>query len=225
MATMNKNIDMTIYGDYSYSGFSNFPDGFKFKYNKDGEICLATDCSTWAKKLVDNMPLPEYLESEALVPPEVLHFPEFGTQERKKRRKESVGNYIENCESCNFYMDKTFNFYGRLVCEDCNNELKKQKCSCGSNNRIAEMFCNEGKVYQAPYCDDFCLELTLWNTMRYYCSKCYREEYAPGIYSTMKLEILRQDTEDEDYGEGCRVCFGPTAGEGDICYYCRVELW
>ena len=241
MATMNKSIDMTI-----DSGFSNFSDGFKFKYNKEGEICLATDCSTWAKKLVNNMNLPDYLESEALVPPEVLHFPEFGTREKKKRRKESVGNYIENCEACNNYMDKTFNFYGRLVCDFCINELKKQKCSCGANNRIAEMFCNEGKIYQAQECEDYCLEMTLWNMMRYYCSKCYHEEYALGTYSTMQFEILLQDEEDdedydderrrqdyellrqeyeyeEDYGEGCRICRGYTAGQ-DICYYCTVGI-
>ena len=224
MATMNTNIDMTNYS-YSCGGFSNFSDGFKFKYNEDGEICLVTDCSTWAKKLLNNMPLPEYLESEALVPPEVLHFPEFGTQDRKKKKiKESVGNYIENCEACKIPMNTTHSFYGRLVCDFCITELKKQKCNCGANNRIAEMFCDEGKVYQAPYCHDYCLELTLWNTMRFYCSKCYREEYLPGLYANTQFEILRQDSDDEGYDEeGCRVCRGPTAGAGDICYYCRIE--
>lgn len=210
---------------YDYSGLSNFPDGFKFRYSEDGDICFATDCSTWAKKLINNLPLSVYLESEALVPPEVLHFPEFGTRERKKLRKESVGNYIEDCESCKQHMDATFSFCGRLVCYSCNNELKRQKCNCcGAKNRIAELFCNEGKVYQAPYCEDYFLELTLWNTMSYYCSNCYKEEYASYIYSNIQMDFLRQDDYEEDYGEGCRVCRGPTAGQGDICYYCRVDL-
>ena len=109
---MNSIVEKESY-DYE-SGFSNFSDGFKFCYSEDGDICLSTDCSTWAKKLIHNLPLSDYIESEAFIPPKVLHFPEFGTKRKKKKRtqeektqektqerKESVGNYIERrCRVC-----------------------------------------------------------------------------------------------------------------------------
>ena len=228
--TINQGImDSIEKKDYQYEystgcGFSNFPDGFKFRYTEDGDICLSTDCSTWAKKLINNVRLSDYLECESLVPPEVLHFPEFGTQERKKSRKESIGNYIENCESCNRHMDTTFSFCGRLVCDQCNFELKKQKCRyCGSNNRIAEFFCNEGKVYQSSEAQtgDYCLELALYHMMFDYCSKCYKQEYASGIYSRIQFDFLEQE-DDYEYvhHERCRVCGDATDGGDLICYYC-----
>lgn len=222
---MNSIVKKESY-DYSCeSGFSNFPDGFKFRYSEDGDICLSTDCSTWAKKLIHNLPLSDYIESEGFTPPKVLHFPEFGTREKKKKRKESVGNYIENCESCNRQMDTTFSFFGRLVCEQCNIELKKQKCRfCGFKNRIAELFCNEGKVYQSfeAQTQDYCLELTLYHMMSDYCENCYKEEYTSGIYGKIQMEFFEQA--DDDFFQGvrrsCRVCGDFTGDEGLICYYC-----
>ena len=216
---MNSIVEKESY-DYS-CGFSNFPDGFKFRYSEDGDICIATDCSTWAKKLINNLPLSDYIDCEAFIPPAVLHFPEFGTRERKKKRKESVGNYIENCECCNQHIDTTFSFFGKLVCDSCNSELKLQKCKfCDSKNRIAEMFCNEGRVYKQEdlETEDFCLQLTLYNMMRDYCSKCYKEDYDSLIY------FRQEEDYEEDYGEGCRLCRGYTDGEGDICYYCENNL-
>lgn len=212
---MNSIVEKESY-DYE-SGFSNFSDGFKFCYSEDGDICLSTDCSTWAKKLIHKLPLSDYIECESFVPPKVLHFPEFGTKKRTQQRKESVGNYIENCESCNRYMDTTFSFFGRLVCEQCNIELEKQKCRlCGSKNRIAELFCNEGKVYQSSQTQDYCLELTLYNMMSDYCENCYKEE------DNSAMEFLQEGDDDfQNYNERrCRVCGDFTGDEENICYYC-----
>lgn len=204
MANMNQSMTMSN----DYCGFLNFPDGLKFKYNEEGDICIATDCSTWAKKLVDNMPLSEYLESEGLVPPEVLHFPEFGTRERRKKRKESIGNYIENCEYCSEHMDMTFKLCGNLVCSQCNYTLKNYKCKlCNKMNMFAEQFRG---IYEYLDTDNYSIEQTFFNIMKDSC-KCY--DHLPYYFH-----------EEDDYGEGCRVCRGYTAGEGDICYYCRVGL-
>jgi hypothetical protein len=203
----NKSYD---YESKACCGFSNFPDGFKFKYNDDGDVCLSTDCSSWAKKLVHDMPLSDYIESESFVPPKVLHLPEFGNFERKKKRKETVGNYIEDCEYCWEYMDKTFNFCGNLVCARCNDILKNDKCKiCGEKNMFAELFCNEGLVYTKE-----CEDQSYYNMMTDYCNKCKSD-----------LSLYFAPCDEEEYEQGCRVCRGPTAGEGDICYYCRIDFF
>lgn len=145
---MNSTTKVVSYDYESPCGFSKFPDGSKFKYNGDGEVCLSTDCSTWAKRLLHNLPLPDYIDSEAFVPPcEFLSFPMFGTQERrrKQRRKESVSNYIENCECCGTYMEKTFYIdieEYKLICESCNQFLQQHNCALckGRPNKFVERF-------------------------------------------------------------------------------------
>jgi len=160
---------------YDYScGFSRFPDGSKFKYGHDGEVCLSTDCSSWAKRLLHNLPLPDYIDSEALVPPyEFLSFPEFGTLEKKKLRKESVGNYIEDCEFCGEYMEKSFRFYKNLICGPCNQALKKEKCSlCKERpNMYAEMFMEDYDT-SAPFGTRFVKNMVVDSNIYYYCSTC-----------------------------------------------------
>jgi hypothetical protein len=222
------NTEVVSY-DYLECGFSRFPDGSKFKYGNDGEICLATDCSTWAKRLINNLPLPDYIDSGALVPSETLSFPEFGTRERKKGKKESVGNYIEDCEFCGEYMEKTFRFYGKLVCKVCIVRLKEdEKClTCTSINQYAELFTNDvektpfGQRYikddESDYCEDCSCRLKM----------VYKNDPILGAYYHSHLLITRGE-EDDDYDrffqimiqEHCQVC-GEESINSSICRDCR----
>jgi len=109
------------------SGFSKFQDGSKFKYNKAGEVCFSTDCSSWAKRLLNNVPLHEYMYSESLVPPkDPFTSPNFGTQKKSKKRQERVNAYIDSCEFCSlaFQVEDAMSsitvFYkGKQVCAQC----------------------------------------------------------------------------------------------------------
>lgn len=170
-------MNSTTKVSYDYSGFSKFPDGSKFKYNEEGEICLSTDCSNWAKRLLHNLPLHDYIDSEELVPPsEFLSFPEFGSRERMKRkgRKESVGNYIEDCEFCGEYMEKTFQFYGKLVCESCITFLKKEKCSlCSMHNIYVDMFIED--YISIPFETRFVKNMMVDSDIYFYCNTCYKK--------------------------------------------------
>jgi hypothetical protein len=205
---------------YDYDcGFSRFPDGSKFKYDYDGEICLATDCSTWAKRLINNLPLPEYLYSGSLVPSETLYFPEFGTRERKKGKKESVGNYIEDCEFCGEYMEKTFRFYGKLVCKVCILRLKEdEKClTCSNINQYAELFTNDvektpfGQRYikddESDYCEDCSCRLKM----------VYKDDPILGAYYHSYLLTGGED----DYEEHCQVCGEESINNSSVCEDCR----
>lgn len=206
---MNTNSSNMTY-DYSCGGFSRFPDGSNFKYSDDGEICLATDCSTWAKQLLNNLPLPEYLYSEALVPPERMLFPEFGTLERKKKKKkESVGNYIEDCEFCGEYMEKTFSCSleeddYKLICDDCNEFLKREKCLlCKQrpNRYFEKVLTNSDYLAGEDYCS------TCWGNLT---------QLSNAYFSG------RSDYEEEDRDlDACMGC-GADSG-GSLCYYCRFE--
>lgn len=211
------------------SGFSRFPDGSKFKYNCDGEICLAIEGSTWAKRLLKNMPLYKYLESEWVVPQsDFLTFPEFGTLERKKQwKKESVGNYIEDCELCGEYMEKTFNFHEKLVCNNCNESLKKQKCTlCKGFNSFVINFINDYEKTDIPFEIRLIkrVNTTISTDFYLYCKTCeenlshLNRAYMSGrdyYLSEPYLEPL--DYEDPDV---CSFCEGGTSS-----LVCRDCMW
>jgi hypothetical protein len=74
-------------------------------------------------------------------------------------------------------------------------------------NMFAEQFSG---IYEYFDTDNYSIEQTFFNIC-----KCY--DHLP-------CYVYPEDYQEEDYGEGCRVCRGYTAGEGDICYYCRVGL-
>ena len=232
--TMATNMEYTYdYSSNEYScGFSRFPDGSKFKYGHDGEVCLSTDCSSWAKRLLHNLPLPDYIDSEELVPPsEFLSFPEFGTLEKKKMRKESVGNYIEDCEFCGQYMDKTFRFYKNLVCEPCNKVLNKEKCTlCNERpNMYAEMFIEDYNT-SVPFVTRFLKDMTVDSDIYYYCTTCndnlaqLSNAYFNGndTGETWFQAYNRMHQEDFYELETCPGCGANTGGS--ICYWCRIEM-
>jgi hypothetical protein len=126
------------------STFLQFKDGSKFKYNENGQVCLATNCTTWAKRLLHNLPLDDYLASESLVPPkDPFTSPNFGTKKRQKKIKESIDNYTANCAYCDrpFEGIWTHQFHGKLVCIGCLKYFKKQVCSfCFQKTVFAEEF-------------------------------------------------------------------------------------
>ena len=214
---MNSTTEMVSY-DYSapstrfdsICGFSQFPDGSKFKYNEDGEVCLSTDCSTWAKKLLHNLPLPDYIDSDQFIPPsEILSFPEFGSQERRRKvKKESVGNYIEDCEFCGEYMEKTFSFKRKLICEDCNTFLQKEKCLlCKHNqNQFSINFVTTREIQIRSCYDEYCS--TCWGNLTQLTNS----------YFSMRPEF-RDEEEDLEACPGC----GSNTG-GSLCYWCRLEM-
>jgi hypothetical protein len=206
---MNSNSSNMTY-DYVPCGFSKFPDGSKFKYGDDGEICLATDCSTWAKQLLNNLSLPEYLYSEALVPPERMLFPEFGTLERKKRKKESVGKYIEDCEFCGEYMEKTFRVSFeddyKLVCEDCNKFFQKEKCLLckqRQNRYFEKIITNSEDLDGEDYCS------TCWGNLTQLATSYFQAREGYGY---------DEDDRDLDACPGCGIDNG-----GSLCYWCRHD--
>jgi hypothetical protein len=219
LGIMNSTTEMVSY-DYSSSvcGFSNFPDGSKFKYNEDGEVCLSTDCSTWAKRLLHNLPLPDYIDSEKLVPPFELSFPEFGTRERRKKvKKESVGNYIEDCEFCGDYMEKTFSFYGKLVCEHCIHILKREKCMyCSNHNMYTNIFIEED-YSSVPFGARYVKDNVYDTDSFWYCNTCY--EYVTSCFEPYNRL-------DEGYNlfhlEACPS--GGNESGGSLCYWCRVHI-
>ena len=207
---MNLTTEMVSYDYSALTGFSYFPDGSKFKYNEDGEVCLSTDCSNWAKRLLHNLPLPDYIDSEELVPPcDFLSFPEFGTQDRRKKvKKESVGNYIEDCEFCGDYMEKNFSFYGKLVCEHCIQVLKKEKCMyCSKHNMYADIFIEED-YSSVPFGARFVKDNVYDTDSFWYCNACY--EYVTHIGKKEGYNRL----------EACQNC--GTENVGPLCYLCRV---
>jgi len=212
-------MDSTKIVSYDYAndscacGFSKFPDGFKFKYNEDGEVCLSTDCSTWAKRLLNNLPLNDYIESESFVPPsEFLSFPEFGSQERKKNRKESVGNYIEDCDLCGEYMEKTFSFYGRLICKNCNHFLQSEKCLLCKNeqNKFSKRFLSTRVIHKKGSTDE-------------YCSTCWRNlmQLANSYFNRIPNEGRVSSDDEDEFDDTCLGCGDNTGG---ICYWCRIEM-
>jgi hypothetical protein len=204
---------------YDYStpcecGFSKFPDGSNFKYNEDGEICLSTDCSTWAKRLLNNLPLDDYIASESFVPPsEFLSFPEFGTRERRKGKKETVGNYIEDCEFCGDHMEETFSFKGKLICENCNDFLQKEKCMlCKHNQNLFSMKFVKTRVIQDSR-----------NSIDEYCRPCWKNvmQLADAYFNSIPNEGGFSDEEEYEDLDACPRC-GADSG-GSLCYFCRVE--
>ena len=226
LGNMNFSMEVKSY-DYTEScGFSMFPDGSKFKYGDDGEICLATDCSTWAKRLINNLPLPDYIESETLVPPETLSFPEFGTLERKKRKKESVGKYIEDCEFCGEYMEKTYSFFGKLVCKVCITHLKNEKClTCTNNNQHAQLFVDD--VEDLPFGqryikDEDDKESDYCRICNYQLKMVYEKDPILGAYYHSYL--LAGGDDDRFYEsmieDTCQVC-GEECGNSSLCRDCR----
>ena len=141
-------IDSTYSYDYN-CGFSQFPDGWKFKYNQEGEICFSTDCSTWSKILLNNMKIDDYIYSSQFVPEKILYFPNFGnTKKYKKSRRdtETINNYIDTCDFCNceliggefspvFFYDKIEESFACRACfekQRDNNEFDDVCLSCGS---------------------------------------------------------------------------------------------
>ena len=196
-------------------GFSKFPDGSNFKYNEDGEICLSTDCSTWAKRLLNNIPLDDYIDSESFVPPsEFLSFPEFGTRERRKGKKESVGNYIEDCEFCGNHMEKNFSFSGKLICENCNDFLQKEKCMlCKHNQNLFSMKFVKTRVIQESR-----------DAIDEYCRPCWKNvmQLADAYFNSIPNEGGFSDEEEYEDLDACPRC-GADSG-GSICYWCRVEM-
>ena len=183
MISNNENISY----DYQ-SGFSRFTDGSKFKYNDQGDICLSTGCSTWAKRLLHDVPLSMYIQAEEEVQPlsDFLTFPEFGTLKRKRQwKKESVGNYIEDCEYCGEYMEKTFRFYGKLVCFQCRESLKKQNCDrCDDFNSHVNTFIEDCEKSDVPFNTRFIknIKMEISSDIYFYCNSC-KENLSRGYTS------------------------------------------
>lgn len=210
MNTIENKNTMTM-NECKCTGFSMFPDGYKFRYNENGDICLATDCSTWAKRLVHNVPLSDYIESETFVPPTELRFPEFGTLKKKKVKKESIGNYIEDCEFCEKHMEKTFSFSiiegdRKLICEECNDFVQKEKCLlCKQRaNRYVEFLNEKGTC--VPSGKDYCS--TCWNNLT---------QLSNSYFGVPEVEYFEE--EDLEACPGCGIDNG-----GSICIWCRVGL-
>ena len=204
--------------------------------NYDYLSCGLNDCcSTWAKRLVNNLPL-----SEVLIPPsEFLSFPEFGTLEKKKMRKESVGNYIEDCEFCGQYMGKTFTFYGKLVCEGCISLLKSQMClTCSNINKYAEMFTNDTEQTEVPFNQRYIQEGHGGESN--YCEVCsnniksvYKSDPILGAYYHSRLLSMSESEDDYDYynrlyqdmtEETCQVC-GDVSIDSSICQDCKSWVY
>ena len=154
---------------------NNFKDGSKFKYNNKGQVCFSNDCSSWAKRVLHNLPLDDYLESEALVPPKApFTVPNFGTKERPpKQKKETIDNYVEACESCTcpFEGSWTYQFYGKLVCKRCLGYFKKQVCRvCKQPTVLAKEFIQ----YAGPsdFVDYFVFQVLIKNDEPLLCTFC-----------------------------------------------------
>ena len=225
---MNTNTEVS----YDYCGFSSFSDGSNFRYSNNGDICLANDGSTWAKRLINNAPLQDYIDSKELVPAESLLFPEFGTLEKKKKKKETVGNYIEDCEFCGEYMEKTFTFYGKLVCKECASRLKNEKClTCSNINKYADLFTNDAE--ETPFCQRYIKDET--DKESYYCNVCsfrlkmvYEDDKLLGAsYHSYLLSGGGDLYENEDYDrmyesmieKHCQIC-GDESGIDSVCRNC-----
>lgn len=221
------------YSPLDYCGFSSFSDGSKFRYS-NGDICLATDSSTWAKRLINNVPIQDYIDSKALVPPESLFFPEFGTLEKKKKKKEAVGNYIEDCEFCGEYMEKTYRFYGKLVCKICIPLLEKEKClTCSNINKYAELFTND--VEDSPFCqryikDEADKEANYCNDCSFKIKMVYQDDKLLGssYHSYLLSGAGSCEDDEEEYYERmyqgmiekhCRIC-GDESEMDSICRNC-----
>lgn len=225
--TKDENMIMT---DCCEGVFSRFTDDTKvFKYSRDGDICISTDCSTWAKVLLNDMKLSDYIDSEALVPTEdPFTFPNFGTREKTKRRKESVGNYIEECELCNSSMETVHRFNGfesYLVCTDCyeySKGLRWLNCIyCHRKSTVKyDMFIDGTYKKNILYTTSF-----LWDTT---CKDCIEERY--GYIERVPIEQLPTEElyfdplDQENYydDEICISCREENSG-GGFCYYCRME--
>jgi len=123
-------------------GFSKFVDGSKFKYNEYGEICLKGDYSNWSKRLLNNLTIEDYIDNQYLNPQsDFLTFPNFGNKISIKKRKETIGNYIENCELCDKNIDKAYKYYKKLVCKECIKNIEKETCTvCFEKNIYCQKF-------------------------------------------------------------------------------------
>lgn len=196
-----------------YIGFSRFKDGFKFKYDSNGEVCLSTDCSTWAKRVLNNMPLFDFIDSKQYIPPsEFLTFPEFGTLKQKKRRRESIDNYIEDCEFCGNYMEKSFKVGEKLICEHCNLFLKTETCSLCKNlniyhNMFLDYYDKNSVSFQTTLINNN--NMTVDSNIFFYCKTC-----------NDNLSLYQYDTEFDL--EACPGC-GVEDSAGSLCYMCRYE--
>ena len=160
-------------------GFSHFTDSKKFKYNEYGEILISTDSSSWANKLLNNMKLDDYFESESLIPIIPTNFPNFESQKKiKKGKKESVGNLIEECDICNApfenyahrLINNTNNTY-KLTCQICfkfamninickvanccNSVICHTKLMNNSNNKLKEIYLLSNVRYY-KLCRNYC---------------------------------------------------------------------
>jgi hypothetical protein len=241
---MNSQSEMNIY-DYSNScsaicGFSHFTDDKEFKYGNDGDICISTNSSTWAKKLLNNMRLDDYLESESFVPPPELTFPNFGTRDKpKKGVKESVGNYIESCELCQDSLEKgahrLVNIDNKLVCFDCFDYVNNKShmcffCKCQPTHYYT-MFLNgsldltEQIHDENNYCKDCIKKLFQTQRPTYYLFGQYiLNQYEDQPYEQDEYQYEYQQDEQEEYQQEdvCLSC-GEYNTDGGICYYCRVN--
>jgi hypothetical protein len=229
MNSFNSNMSYDYFSCSDICGFSYFTDDKEFKYTEDGDICISTDASNWAKKLINNMSLEKYIESEALVPPEKLSFPEFGTRERaKKIRKESVGNYIESCELCNDSLENGTHRLAKvnkLVCSDCFEYAKNlNPCGLCFGDSNLYMFINglvakKNYKYMNIYCVDcikeFNIEINPAVEWEYYENQHYENQH----YEQDETEQQEDELVNEDECLGC----GGYSVDGGICYYCRVE--
>jgi hypothetical protein len=198
---------------YEIKGFSYFNDSKEFKYDNDGDIRISTDCSSWSKVLLNNMKLDDYLYSEALVPSDFLAFPVFKNNKRIKKRKESVGNYIENCEFCDEYLEKSYRFEDKIVCFGCMYYINLERC----------IECDEPNIQCCNFmkCSPENRKIMRWNwynsvnyyTEHSYCEKCY----CPRYYQDMYSHYYEYDLEDDN----CTIC-GSESGHG-ICSTCRMH--
>lgn len=224
---------------YDYDTFSRFTNDKKeFKHGADGDIYISTDCSSWKDVLLNNMKLSDFIDSEALVPPETLTFPNFGTREKKKNRKETVGNYIDSCELCEGSLETgTFRFHcgvdKYLICSDCNKyakrELTKKYCIyCHQNPPEHYNMFIDGRYKEylvSPYKEMMCVHCILYRFGDYALTDIPNQGVVQDEDYHSDEEhypIVQQDDDFEYEEEICISCRGESSG-GGICYWCRVD--
>jgi hypothetical protein len=217
LGVSNKDMDYV-----ETEGFSHFTDSKKFKYNEYGEILISTGSSSWANKLLNNMKIDDYFESEAVIPVIPTHFQQFENQKKiQKNKKESVKNLIEECEICNISFENYAHrlyytaecYTDKLVCLSCfdyeNNKIKCNDPECNNPNfatHMREINKGTGSIYEYEY-----YNMKYASLACHYCEVCIER-------------IIEQDQQyPEEINEDICIQCGCDKPGGGICYYCRTE--
>ena len=144
-----------------------FKDAKKFTTKIDGDIHISTDCSTWAKVLINNLKLDDYLYSEQCLPPFELLLPNFGTREKKKKK-----HIEEPCESCGdeLGLDRYIH-RKKIICLPCMNHVKNCCSSCKQNYTL--LYQEKNKLIP-PIMFAYIDFQAHINGITTYCKNCYR---------------------------------------------------